>query len=495
MELRKTMLALADHFSEQFRESFVSLLPEILADKPEQCSSELISSACKALSSSSQEASRCALQSLLQGFEMEEATIDREGIEHRLNRKSKKTFLTQFGKIELERALYYPAGGTSGTKQPAYCPLDEAWEMGGRFATPEVVEATLFASASLDPKEIKQLLEKLGAFSLSAEAIYDIRTNEGKAIHDWVQTDEGRGARLGALECPGSTGAFVAGLDGVNLALRETGTRRGRPPERPMSEGEEIQPKQSCYKNAMVGSFSHYGTKEVIDFHTGKPRVETDRLSSFYTAQMPQDRYPDFKREFEATLDAAEAQLPEGTVKMLLLDGGRPLWGYLEEKRDRFADYEKVLDYFHATEHLSQASEAIFGKKSEEGKAWYKHWCSKLKHEQWGVDGLIRSMGYYRAKLALTKSSIKLFEQQRGFFKRNRKWMNYASYTQRNLPIGSGPTEAACKTIVKERMCRSGMRWNREKGKSVLVLRTITKSGQWHETWNEYRRQCWDKAA
>gem|GEM_PF-7094815 len=142
------MLALADHFSKHFRESFVSLLPEILEDKPEQCSSELISSACKALSKSSQEVSRRALESLLQGFETEEAILDKEGIEYRFNRRSKKIFLTQFGKIELERSLYYSIDNPNEVKQPAYCPLDEAWEMRGRFATPEVVEAILFASAS-----------------------------------------------------------------------------------------------------------------------------------------------------------------------------------------------------------------------------------------------------------------------------------------------------------------------------------------------------------
>jgi len=73
--------------------------------------------------------------------------------------------------------------------------------------------------------------------------------------------------------------------------------------------------------------------------------------------------------------------------------------------------------------------------------------------------------------------------------------MNYASFANRNLPIGSGPTEAACKTIVKERMCRSGMRWTRTKGKSVLTLRAIHKSKQWNATWNEYRRQHRNKAA
>ena len=30
------------------------------------------------------------------------------------------------------------------------------------------------------------------------------------------------------------------------------------------------------------------------------------------------------------------------------------------------------------------------------------------------------------------------------------------------------------------------MRWDREKGKRVLVCRTITKSDQWDGIWNEY---------
>jgi hypothetical protein len=38
--------------------------------------------------------------------------------------------------------------------------------------------------------------------------------------------------------------------------------------------------------------------------------------------------------------------------------------------------------------------------------------------------------------------------------------MNYAEYLSKNIPIGSGVIEAAaCKIIIKQRMCNSGMRW------------------------------------
>lgn len=37
--------------------------------------------------------------------------------------------------------------------------------------------------------------------------------------------------------------------------------------------------------------------------------------------------------------------------------------------------------------------------------------------------------------------------------------MHYARYRAQGLPIGSGVTEAACKTLVKQRLCGSGMKW------------------------------------
>jgi hypothetical protein len=41
------------------------------------------------------------------------------------------------------------------------------------------------------------------------------------------------------------------------------------------------------------------------------------------------------------------------------------------------------------------------------------------------------------------------------------------------MPIGSGGTEAACRTLVKARLCSSGMPWTREGAQSVLTLRGL----------------------
>ena len=252
--------------------------------------------------------------------------------EYRFNKISSNTFLTIFGPIKVKRAIYYsinpdnPDELRNENSPRSYVPLDQSWGMTGRTVTPEVTEAVLFASTSMENREISQLFGKIAHFDLSTSAIYQLRLEHGKAIHDWTQSEQGHQARLQGLQAPEQTGALVVGLDGVNLALREPAPPRGRPRQRPSLKNSAAvdpaageRPRNSCYKNAMVGSFSFYGTSDnIVDINTGESRNDPHRLASMYTAQMPEQRFGAFKREFEMTLERLEAEVPEQAVKMLL---------------------------------------------------------------------------------------------------------------------------------------------------------------------------------
>ena len=75
------------------------------------------------------------------------------------------------------------------------------------------------------------------------------------------------------------------------------------------------------------------------------------------------------------------------------------------------------------------------------------------------------------------------------YFKNNRDKMNYYKYTDSVLPIGSGATEAACKVIVKQRMCKSGMRWKNEGAQIVLATRSLHETvGNWGQFWSKVDR-------
>jgi hypothetical protein len=67
--------------------------------------------------------------------------------------------------------------------------------------------------------------------------------------------------------------------------------------------------------------------------------------------------------------------------------------------------------------------------------------------------------------------------------------MDYPTYMQKNMPIGSGVIEAACKVIIKQRMCNSGMKWTDASARSVLFLRTLNETdGRWTQFWEKINR-------
>jgi len=58
--------------------------------------------------------------------------------------------------------------------------------------------------------------------------------------------------------------------------------------------------------------------------------------------------------------------------------------------------------------------------------------------------------------------------------------MEYARYRRNGWPIGIGLIEAVCKSIVKCRLCRSGMRSG---GQVMMTLRSLLKPGRWNAFW------------
>ena len=230
----------------------------------------------------------------------------------------------------------------------------------------------------------------------------------------------------------------------------------------------------------MVGAISFYGA--VSDDSEGP-----ERLRSLYSARMPEERAGTFKRDFERQLEIIESQLDPQVLKLLLCDGHRVLWNYADHN-ERFDDYEKLVDFYHTDEHLSKAAEALFGKNSEEAQRWYAKYRGVLLERDDGVHAVRRSLAYYGRTRRLPVDRRKALATERTFFRRNKHRMAYASFRQRGLPLGSGPVEAACKSIVRTRLCRSGMRWSREGGQRILNFRCYAKSGLWNEFWETYKQ-------
>jgi len=75
------------------------------------------------------------------------------------------------------------------------------------------------------------------------------------------------------------------------------------------------------------------------------------------------------------------------------------------------------------------------------------------------------------------------------YYENHKNKMFYACHLKNNLPIGSGVTEAACKVLVKQRMCISGSRWKDDGASCVLALRALKLTkGRWQQFWGYVMR-------
>lgn len=463
MELDTLMEAAVETFKQNMREACKDFETDTLTPT-------LAEQITKSLTQALAAAGVAGLRTFLERYEIETPRVLVNETVYRFKQASAKRFLTPFGPMDLSRNLYQAdAGG------PCYIPLDATWGMTGEFATLEVREAVLFACAHITPEETVALLQKSALFAPSASAIKHIVEATGDGLE--AQAEEINQAIREHETVPEATAVLVASLDGVNVRLTEAGNKRGRPAERPGNPTEPTTP--TAYKNAVVGSLSFYGAP-------GPDSQTPERLLSRYVAQMPEQNALALKHRFEDELDHIEETLPDGTIKLLLFDGARGLWHYVTDN-PRFEDYETLIDFYHSTEHLSKVAELLFGKGSAKAKTWYETYYDKLLKNEGAGARVGRSITYHLNRGKRSKPHKEKIERERAFFSRNQHRMTYAAFRARGLPIGSGPVEAACKTIVKTRLGRSGMHWSWHGGQRILQLRTYVKSQRWDAFWQEYK--------
>ncbi len=224
------------------------------------------------------------------------------------------------------------------------------------------------------------------------------------------------------------------------------------------------------YRESMVGTISMY------DKHGA-------RLHTTYVAASPEYRKDEFFNRLEKEIKLKKKYYPDAKT-IGVADGAKNNWPFLKKHTDT-----QILDFWHATEYLGEASKAVFTKKSErdERDVWLEERCHDLKHKKGAAGRILAELKEHLNK-KLNKSLREKLEGTITYFENNikEKRMSYHNLIKQNAPIGSGVTEAACKTIVKQRLGGSGMRWKDKGMKIVLCLRTLVKTkGRWDQFWEK----------
>jgi hypothetical protein len=101
------------------------------------------------------------------------------------------------------------------------------------------------------------------------------------------------------------------------------------------------------------------------------------------------------------------------------------------------------------------------------------------------VSQVVKGLRQMGTKRRLTGQKAKTISEVTGYYYRNRGRMRYDQYLENGWPIASGSVEGACKTLVRDRFERSGMRWPPAMAEAMLKLRAIHLScggsyWEWH---------------
>jgi hypothetical protein len=148
---------------------------------------------------------------------------------------------------------------------------------------------------------------------------------------------------------------------------------------------------------------------------------------------------------------------------------------------DNYPKATQVLDYTHGVEHIASWLEFVEKDKKirKEQLLIYK----KVLLEQ-GIEPIIEMIKQTNTDLKTVK------EEKRkvlNYLTTNAYRMNYPEYIKREICIGSGAIEASHRTVVQQRMKRSGQRWTERRIQNMLNIKVVKLSGHWDKVVNLIR--------
>jgi len=418
----------------------------------------------------------------LSQFDMDAPVVEVDGRRYIQVLRGPKHYLSAAGEVEVERSLYRAKPG-----EKAICPLEMQAGIVDGYWTPLAARQGVWVTAQLPPAEGEALFREMGNMAPSKSSLDRLSRALGEG---WEAHREDFEASLcEAVRVPEGAVSVSASLDGVMVPMkRPPGENKEGATDTPVksqrqgkdeAEGEvdkrdaveaedrdnkENSEKKPFYKEASCATLNFYDE-------------EGERLDTLRLARMPEPGKKALKSQLSEAVAAVIGQRPELQL-VKLADGAKDNWRFLADEL-RPGEGVELIDFFHASEHLNEALQVAYGKGSTKAKAQHKKYRTILRDEEGGVEKVIRALDYLKKKHPRrSKLATEL-----NYFRNNRHRMQYAAARANHLPIGSGVTEAACKTLVTQRLKCSGMRWETKGGQGVLTMRGLIQSNRFNSGW------------
>lgn len=374
--------------------------------------------------------------------------------------QQKRVIETKFGPVHLLRHVYQSSAGGA-----TRAPLDERLGLIGS-ATPELARMLASKCAEAAAPIVQRDMAENHGRSMAATFIQDTAARVSKAAEqsasasDWElllesqhinNESDGRKNRAPAL--------IVVGTDGAMLNSRF-----------------------KTWRQAQAGTFS---------FYDGQGKHIDTLYVGCGPGEIPSDGKIVFFAEMKQTLQRLKKLYPKAIV-LGLSDAASDFREWLQENTSDW-----LADYHHAAEYLSGAS-AVFDRWTDGtghtgSKAWAARMRGVLKMTTGGAAEILNAMKnealFAQTRSDLSATALEGLERAITYFTNHHEHMDYSHWQWLKRPIGSGPTEAACKCIIKARMTQSGMRWSMPSAHAIIWLRALHRTpARWTAFWDHHRQ-------
>lgn len=380
------------------------------------------------------EAGTLATGELLKQFDTDGSPIKLGAVKMTSKGLVTKQYQTPYGVAEIARHVYQTSMGGA-----IFCPLDRDARI-IVSSTPRFAKQISHKFSEMASTQVKKDLQDNHNRDVARSFLQNVADAIGTIVlmkeEDWKYSPAIVDAKVKTISI---------GMDGTCMLLCEEG-----------------------YRQAMVGTLAFYDRNG-------------ERLHTTYLAAPPEYGKEKFKARLEEEIVRTKQRYPKAHY-LGIADGAKENWDFLTQHTD-----EQILDFWHVTEYLGKVAEAVFPRDKVKREEWLEDRCYRLKHKRGMASRLLTEMEEFKSQKLSVVGREKLMAAI-SYFKNNyqERRMDYAEHVAKNHAIGSGITEAACKVIVKQRLCESGMKWKNKGASVVLSMRTLVYSGtHWNQFWGK----------
>ncbi len=139
----------------------------------------------------------------------------------------------------------------------------------------------------------------------------------------------------------------------------------------------------------------------------------------------------------------------------------------------KIGQFYELLDFYHATEHLSKVASLRKNWNSKKRKQWFTRQRTLLRSGK--TDQVIETI-----RALCRGRNSRAIRTQLDYFIKHRRRMDYTGISELGLPCGSGAIESAVRRVINLRIKGPGIFWKKESAEAILLLRSYYKAGRWN---------------